>query len=445
MQKSKKFLIDTSVIMDDFKVLSKLSEKGRNKLFLTDVILSEIDGHKSSKNPELGFAAREFVRSFAMDSFKTSKIKRKKPSDYICQAILNIDGESVLVHIISRQKYQERMDTNDKKITEVAKDYNLTIVTNDAAFRIIAQAEKVKAESLMEGSVQNPEKISFLEETEIDFSKDGLPSPEEMGMSRWGQLVVTDKNTGRKRFFIANGTSFVEVDETILENYTVKPINVEQKFYASILRDCNDIVVVSGSTGSGKTLFALQEGIKRVINKEVGGIVYMRYTVNAGDKFSELGYRKGGEEEKLSYYNYPLYGAISFLLEKGVGGKKITSSSASKIGKSKDVADFMNKFNIEAMDIAHARGITITNRYVIFDELQNTPLPILKLIGTRIGKDSTLILLGDFRQVDHPYLSPNRNSLVHMLNKAKSDSNVAGIILNKTVRSATAQWFQENV
>lgn len=443
---TKHYLIDTSVIMDDHKVLKKISEGGKNRIYLTDVVLSEIDNHKTSKNPELGFAAREFIRSFVMNSFEkaTDEIPPKRNEDFVSKAYINIDQEKVPVFIVTRNKYEEKSDTNDKKIIEVAKDYGCTIITNDAAFRVIAMAEDVKTETLLEGSVQSPEEISFKKTIELDLKNDPLPNPKDVGLSRWGQLIVKDKKTGMQKLFIANGTSFLELNEQILENYTVSPINVEQKFYASVLRDCNSIIVVSGSTGSGKTLLALQEGIKRLQNKEVGGIVYMRYTVNAGDKFSELGYRKGSEEEKLSYFNYPLYGAINFLLENGIDGKKIPKSHASKIGKSKEVADFMNKYNIEVLDIAHARGTTITNRFVIFDELQNTPLPILKLIGTRIGKGSILVLLGDFRQVDHPYLSKNRNALVYMLKKAQTDNNVAGIILEKTVRSATAQWFQDN-
>jgi len=69
----------------------------------------------------------------------------------------------------------------------------------------------------------------------------------------------------------------------------------------------------------------------------------------------------------------------------------------------------------------------------------------LKLIGTRIGKGSKLVLMGDFRQVDHPYLTKNRNALVAMLKKAEEDDSIAAIQLRNTIRSDIANWFQENI
>ncbi len=69
----------------------------------------------------------------------------------------------------------------------------------------------------------------------------------------------------------------------------------------------------------------------------------------------------------------------------------------------------------------------------------------LKLIGTRVGKGSIIILMGDYRQVDHPYLTKNRNALVKMLQKAKENDKIAAIQLTKTIRSEIASWFQENI
>ncbi|MFW6308152.1 MAG: PhoH family protein, partial [Campylobacterales bacterium] len=68
-----------------------------------------------------------------------------------------------------------------------------------------------------------------------------------------------------------------------------------------------------------------------------------------------------------------------------------------------------------------------------------------KLIGTRIGEDSRIVFLGDWAQIDHPYLSKFRNGLVTMLKKAKEDDFVSGIQLRHTIRSEVAGWFQKNL
>ena len=106
---------------------------------------------------------------------------------------------------------------------------------------------------------------------------------------------------------------------------------------------------------------------------------------------------------------------------------------------------FINKHNIEIYDIAHARGITIAKKFVIFDETQNSSNATIKLIGTRIGEDSRIVFLGDYAQIDHPYLTKFRNGLVTLLKKAQNNDFLAGIQLRQTIRSDIAAWFQENL
>lgn len=102
---------------------------------------------------------------------------------------------------------------------------------------------------------------------------------------------------------------------------------------------------------------------------------------------------------------------------------------------------FLQKHKIEVLDIAHARGITIANKFVIFDEVQNASNATIKLIGTRIGDGSKIVFLGDWAQIDHPYLSKFRNGALSLLQKATSDTMIAAIQLRQTIRSDIAKWF----
>ena len=94
--------------------------------------------------------------------------------------------------------------------------------------------------------------------------------------------------------------------------------------------------------------------------------------------------------------------------------------------------------------IAHARGITIGKKFVIFDEAQNASNATIKLIGTRMGEESKIVFLGDWAQIDHPYLSKFRNGAVTLLKKALNSDFVAGIQLKQTIRSDIAKWFGDN-
>ena len=230
----------------------------------------------------------------------------------------------------------------------------------------------------------------------------------------------------------------------------VRPINLEQKFYYTILtHPYSSITVVAGSTGSGKTLMALQAGLELMKEGIVEGIVYARNTVTSSDPQAELGFRKGDEEQKLGYFMYPLYSAINYTIEhqtkRSIEAKVEYTGNINTTKRENATEQFMAKYNIEVMDIAHMRGTTISRKFVIIDEAQNMTNATMKLIGTRMGEGTKLVLMGDTHQIDHPFLSKRRNALVTMLHKAQHSDFIAGIQLRHTIRSEVANWFDKNL
>jgi PhoH-like ATPase len=457
----KQFLIDTSVIIDSPATnLFSLFQNGENDIYITEVVLQELDKHKISLNPEVNSAARSFFRAVDEKPFEEVKVGAKG-SDKISKTILRFENmEPIEIFIINRSNYNLPSNVpNDSKILEVAKDYGMTLVTNDISFKVIAMGEGVNAETLKVNSVMSPENIDFLREFEVDEADiENFIKTTHSSEKKWNQVIINETKdgllTGRKQYFIVNGSGLIKIrsESEDFKELIVKPHNLEQKFYAEMLQLPFKIMAVTGSTGSGKTLMAIQEAIRKVKDPEslIDGVIYMRYTVNTNDKHAELGFRSGDESQKLGYFNYPLYSAINFIIEKDMerknhSKKAMEEASKSGINKNEYTEKFMQDHNIIVADIAHARGITLSNKVVIFDEVQNAPNSILQLIGTRIGKNAPIILMGDFRQVDHPYLSKNRNALVSLLRLAENDPMVAAIQLKQTVRSEVAEWFQENV
>jgi len=459
--KKKEYLIDTSVIIENpANNLYHLFQNGENNIYITEIVLKELDKHKTSQNQEVGIAARTFFRAINNSKFKKVKKKKILNGDTLFKANLFFEeiNSNIKIFILKRDKYKEDSYQNDFKIMEVAKDYKLTLVTNDTSFKVIGLSEGIKAQSLKYNSVLSPENISFSKE--INLEEDSLNNLHNMvDIKNWNQLyinIINDKKelTGKQLFFIKKNNHFEKIrseKEEFKELY-IKPKNLEQKFYVELLESKFNIMVVTGSTGSGKTLLAVQEAMRRVKDKNdpINGIVYMRYTVNTNDKFAELGYRSGNEEQKLGYYNYPLYSAINFILENKMkkekeSAKKIEEIKSYGINKNEETEKIIKDYNISITDIAHARGITISNKIVIFDEVQNAPNSILKLIGTRLGDNSPIILMGDFKQVDHPYLSKEKNALVTMLRLAEKSNDIAAIQLKSTVRSEVAEWFEQNL
>ncbi|PIE74104.1 MAG: phosphate starvation-inducible protein PhoH, partial [Deltaproteobacteria bacterium] len=349
---------------------------------------------------------------------------------------------------------------NDEKIGEVARDYSLKLITNDIAFKIRSLTRGVDAESMYKNAESDPSSYEFnyhftlSADDEISSVQD---RDEFKSLSDWSMIEIEqtlpDSNTlsGKKTFGIKAHGGFEEFDFDEILSQTkpyIMPINLEQKFfYSMLIHPSNFISVCTGSTGSGKTLVALQAGLYLQKQGIVDGIVYIRNTITATDKEAELGFRKGDQGQKLGFFMYPLYATINFTIEKirkeSWENAQEYTGEINAITKQEATDKFIANHNIEMMDIAHARGTTVSKKFVIFDEAQNVSNATLKLIGTRMGKDSRLVVLGDWKQIDHPYLTNERNGLVTLFSKANKTDMVAGIHLHHTIRSDVAKWFDE--
>lgn len=461
----KNYLLDTSIILDDIENLIYLHQGGENDIFISEVVLEELDKKKDLQN-ELGYFSREFFRAINSNEV----IKNQKDSilnDMIYKMNFKNKNIELPLYIIYRPIYKTKnldYGLNDSRILEIAKDYDFTLLTNDVSLKIKAISQGVRAESIFRNMVENPSDIEFLFKLKLhkDSSLAYLESSDAfVALKNWSMIELHEEDntdnslylTGKKLFGFKIDEKFEEqnLDLIIEENSPyIRPINLEQKLlYALLINPKNKVSIVTGSTGSGKTLMALQSGLTLFKKGIVDGIIYMRNTITSNDKEAELGYRKGDESQKLGYFMYPLYSAINFTIDKlqeNSLAKRIEYSGDVNTIEKRDATEyFIKKHNIEVMDIAHARGVSIARKFVIFDEAQNAQDSTIKLIGTRIAQDCRIVFLGDWKQIDHPYLSKFRNGAVTLLQKAQNSDFVSGIQLKNTIRSDIAEWFEENM
>ncbi len=467
------FLIDTSIILDDVDNIVYIYENMGKDIFISDIVIEELDKYKGNEGQN-GYFAREFFRSIDYEEDKGKTIFQgiEKSDinviegDFFKPVVFVREGVKIPLTFIHRAFYkslERAYGINDTKIAEIAQDYKMQLLSNDSALRIRLLARGINSQSLMRENVQNPSQIDFWHcfNKHREESFEVLCNNERFKkLKEWSLLeIIEEDNTGSSRYLsgrkfygIKRNNSFELLDfDSILKERDpyVLPINLEQKMlYALLTHPNNLITVAAGSTGSGKTLIALQAGIYLVKKKIVDGIIYLRNTITANDKEAELGFRKGDENQKLHYFMYPLFSAINFtisVLQANSLAKRIEyRGEVSSIDKEEATEYFLQKHKIEVIDIAHARGVTLSNKFVIFDEVQNVSNATLKLIGTRMGEGSRICFLGDYRQIDHPYLSKFRNGVVSLLQKALSCNELAGIQLRQVIRSDIAKFFEDN-
>ena len=173
-----------------------------------------------------------------------------------------------------------------------------------------------------------------------------------------------------------------DLEEVILftQRGFIKPRTQGQKRIVDMTRE-NDIVVVIGPAGTGKTYLAVALSVNSLKNKEVDRIVLARPAVEAGES---LGFLPGDYKEKIDPYLRPLYDALEEMLPKELLKK------------------YMEQRIIEVIPLAYMRGRTLNNAFVILDEAQNATSMQMKMCLTRLGVNSRAIINGDITQVDLP-------------------------------------------
>jgi phosphate starvation-inducible PhoH-like protein len=160
----------------------------------------------------------------------------------------------------------------------------------------------------------------------------------------------------------------------------VVPRSLNQRQYLERIEK-HDMVFGIGPAGTGKTYLAMAQAVAMLLNKSVQRIVLARPAVEAGEK---LGFLPGDLQEKVDPYLRPLYDALYDLLDY------------------EKVSRFFERQAIEVAPIAFMRGRTLNDAFVIIDEAQNTTTEQMKMVLTRIGFGSKVVITGDITQIDLP-------------------------------------------
>jgi phosphate starvation-inducible PhoH-like protein len=185
---------------------------------------------------------------------------------------------------------------------------------------------------------------------------------------------------------------------------TVRPLSEGQKAMMEAV-DSHNLVLALGPAGTGKTYLAISKAVEALEAGRVGRIVLSRPAVEAGES---IGFLPGDMEDKLAPYLRPLYDALSDRLSM----KRVRAMMAEGI--------------IEIAPVGFMRGRTLNNAFVVIDEAQNCTYVQLKMLLTRLGWHSTMVVTGDPAQSD---LLPELSGLAPVAQRLEAIGNIAVVRL----------------
>ena len=160
----------------------------------------------------------------------------------------------------------------------------------------------------------------------------------------------------------------------------LRPRTLKQQAYVEAI-ESHDLTLALGPAGSGKTFLAAVQAVKMLQERRVERLILTRPAVEAGER---LGFLPGDLQQKVDPYLRPLYDALHALL-----GQERTSH-------------LLERNVIEVAPLAYMRGRTLSDAFVILDEAQNTTPTQMRMVLTRLGDNSRMVVTGDPSQVDLP-------------------------------------------
>ena len=191
------------------------------------------------------------------------------------------------------------------------------------------------------------------------------------------QTALTALDTGRGEQHRELGRQVLAISRT---GRPLRPRTARQKAFVDAI-ERHDLTLAIGPAGTGKTFLATVLAVRLLQERRVERLVLTRPAVEAGER---LGFLPGDLQQKVDPFLRPLYDALHTVI-----GRERTEQ-------------LQEKGVIEVAPLAYMRGRTLADSFVIVDEAQNTTTAQMRMVLTRLGENSRMVVTGDVTQIDLP-------------------------------------------
>ena len=430
MSTKKNFILDTNVILHDYKCIYNFQE---NDIYIPIVVLEELDKFKKG-NEEINYNARQFAR----------ELDEISDNDFFEKGAEIGEGLGRLFIVVNREPSESLKaafmeNTPDHRILAITEsiqnanpDMKTILVTKDINLRMKARSVGILAEDYFNDKITS--KDIFDREHEVYDGIDSAIIDKMYATSAVSinEFAFKDDIDPNEYFILKSERNSVmarydsELECVVRVNkeraYGIEGRNAEQAFALNaLLNDDLKLVCITGKAGTGKTLLALAAALEKCHTYKQ--ILLARPIVALANK--DLGFLPGTEKDKIAPYMQPLFDNLNVI-------KHQFSASSRELTA---ISEMQQSGQLVIEALAYIRGRSLSDAYIIVDEAQNLTPHEIKTIITRAGENTKVVFTGDVQQIDQAYLDMLSNGLVYTIDKMKGQNIFAHVNLIKGERS----------
>jgi len=384
-----KIMLDTSALMQNLSGVKSLLEG--HDLLIPTTVLEELDNLKESKKQKDSYKARQAIKFINTNEEIIDFIVSDKVTTLLAIYDANKNDNKILnAALISA----DRLLTYDLGMRAKAKQLGITI------YDLEIDNEDYKGYRYIKG---NTDDINLF----YDNFDNGL-----IKLLTNEYLIVENLDTEEITEQRFDGEKLIPLK--LPDRKIIKGLNAPQRCALDILNNPEiPIKIIAGNYGSGKTMLSMKMAQKQIFDGIYNKLLLVRNPNPADD--IDIGALPGDIDDKVGKYFKPML-------------QYLESSEDDKLDN-----------YIETEIVSYMKGISVNDTFMIVDEAEDLNSKLIKMIGTRLGKNSVVVFCGDYKQSEKKYKEDNGLNI--LIEKSKGNPLVGIILLEEDVRSSASKVF----
>ena len=416
----KYIFLDTSSLMQSPEGVDNLLEREKAIALVCSVVLDELDKHKDFGDGERNYKARQ--------AFKL--INKLEEEDRI---LIAVQENATLPSNFDMRIPDNKILACLKAMKDTLKNVDIELLTYDNGMKAKAKLLGIPTITMQEEDEEENYK-GYIEiygtEDEIDQQLYDLMQANTLKVNQYVIIHEKQFDSDEDELFASrwNGEDFEEVMMP-KKKYPIQPLNGPQLCAIDLMnRKDIPIKIICGGYGAGKTMIAVKCAEELVENYQYNKLMLVRNPVPADD--IDIGALPGSKHDKVGSY----FKSMTQYLKDYSNGIDVDAFDPTN-----EMAAKQRGYELIMEIPSFMKGMSVLDTIMIVDECEDLSLKQVKMLGTRVGKNSCVVFTGDYHQAEKKYKVDSGMS--KMIEQFKGNPLVGIIVLEEDVRSSTSKLF----